>query len=107
MIFTQRSIDYLDRVHRAVDTGALGRDRLTNHCPECDEDLTWLDASGDEHVAVTIPGTEDANGVRDVAVVIACEGYWVIDPAAVGLDRGQWQSWDTLPDNATGDDFRD
>jgi len=26
-------------------------------------------------------------------VLVGCEGYWMVDPAAVGMERGNWQDW--------------
>jgi hypothetical protein len=27
------------------------------------------------------------------AVVLGCRGLWIIDPAALGMDRGRWEDW--------------
>ncbi len=68
---------YLDAV------AVRGFGALTQHlkrvCPEC---------------GVEPAGTDEASAhalTEDGHVVIGCEGYWVIDPAAVGLDPGGWK----------------
>jgi hypothetical protein len=70
---------YLDTV-RAADTTAIARWR-TRTCPECQDILTADGQYPDGHVVV--------NG----AVVIGCEGYYVIDPAALGQPDPHWADW--------------
>jgi len=62
----------------------------TGACPECgravaEEGLSFDDDGAAAHV--TIRG----------AVVLGCEGYFVVDPAEVNLDRGLWQDWRETP----------
>jgi hypothetical protein len=84
LVFDRRTREYL----RAVQW--TGPDRLrpwrTVFCTECGrvingDGLVTDDADGGGHVVI------------DGAVVLGCEGYWQIDPDAVGLDRGGWDDW--------------
>lgn len=47
-------------------------------CPECGR------YPDDDHVLITVNNR--------TCVVIGCEGYWTIDPATIGLPRGNWQA---------------
>jgi hypothetical protein len=71
---------YLAAVIRALmrhDTTV--QPHLSPICPECDE----------------VPEPEDGlHVVLGAAVVIGCEGYWVIDPNLVGIHRPTWQPLD-------------
>lgn len=49
---------------------------LSPICPECGQ---LADAEGGLHV------------VLGAAVVVGCEGYWVIDPNTVGIPKPNWQ----------------
>lgn len=81
MIANLELIDYLTRVVRALDTNTLHPDaRRTRRCPECDEDVKFVHDTS--HV---VWARED-----DVVLIIACEGYWVINPNLVGIDKSQW-----------------
>ncbi|MFK0015704.1 hypothetical protein [Streptomyces sp. NPDC091027] len=48
-------------------------------CPECDFDVSWND--NEDHVVV------------GSAVVIGCEGYYVVDPNVVGVPTPDWCDW--------------
>lgn len=82
MILTADDALYVHQVATAIDAGELARVDLTNWCPECAMPVT--DFGNDGHVAVAV----DPHG--HVAVVIGCEGYWVVDPAKVGRERKNW-----------------
>lgn len=75
---TATTEEYVVAVVRAL----LAGNELTVQrvCPECGR-RPRLDGSRD-HVLVCINGLE--------VVVVGCEGYWCVDPAEVGLSRGQW-----------------
>ena len=80
----ERTRDYLRRTRQA-DPSVLAPWR-TPSCPECGgtpgpDGLAAAD--GGDHTHVMLRG----------AVILGCEGYFVVDPAAVGLDRGQWKDW--------------
>jgi hypothetical protein len=91
MIFDINSARYVLRVTQAVMSGTIAPDELTNVCPECDQKITRWENDG--HAAV------DTNfGPEPVRIIIACEGYWMVDPTRVGLDRGDWMS----PDECAG-----
>lgn len=71
------SATYLAAVVKADEAGAPWPGYyLTPNCPECGRDVTEL---WDEDHAMVGPW-----------VAIGCEGYWTVDPASVGLDRGNW-----------------
>ena len=97
MIISLETADYLKR---AVDTITAGKVEipLTDTCPECGDKLdSWLAASDEAHLVMQT--TSDT-----YAVLVGCEGYWVINPGLIGLPRGMWQDWTDNPlgDEATG-----
>jgi hypothetical protein len=51
---------------------------LTPTCPECDE--RPYDDEGDDGSHIVISGF----------IVIGCEGYWAINPNALGIDHPNW-----------------
>ena len=62
--------------------GRVKPQHLTDVCPECDERQTY--AFNDAHLVVPLPG-------GGVAVIVACEGAFVVDPRLVGIDAPNWQ----------------
>jgi hypothetical protein len=80
-------IDNLSVMTHIVDGKYTGP--FTNTCPECGDHVD--DITDTEHVVVTLTG--------DVtAIVVGCEGYFVIDPNLVGIDSDTWQDWRKLPE---------
>ncbi len=82
--FDARTIAYADAVMAAyddtnVDRWSLGLSRV---CPECGANTETMTSEQDE-----------AHRMVDGWVVVGCEGYYLCDPALVGLDRGQWTDW--------------
>ncbi len=63
---------------------------LTPRCPECEHDAEDM---SDSDLAAHI--------IIDGFVVVACEGYWVIDPNAVGIDSDSWGDWTEADDEPT------
>jgi hypothetical protein len=53
---------------------------LTTTCTECDH----------EPIA---EGTEREHGMLGDFVLIGCEGYWLINPNAVGIYNENWYDW--------------
>jgi hypothetical protein len=78
--------EYLRRV-RYADPATLAPWR-TRVCPECEGVIT-----GDGFVPDEATGGEFAHVVVDGSVVLGCEGYFVVSPAVLGLDPGQWEDW--------------
>jgi hypothetical protein len=84
-MFDERTRRYLRAVRLAAPaTIAPWR---TNYCPECGDEVAGggliLSGAEDERPHVLIRGI----------VVLGCEGYPIISPAALGLDPGQWEDW--------------
>lgn len=67
----------------ATDTSTIGLRRV---CVECDETVSRMTRSERERHAV-IPLVEED------WVLVGCEGYWHVDPAVVGMERGDWNDW--------------
>lgn len=67
---------------------------LTTRCPECGSDFADLDEAYEDTEHIIVLTTSDTT-----AVVVACEGYFVIDPNLVGIDAPNWQNW---IDNVSG-----
>lgn len=57
--------------------GRVKPQHLTDVCPECDERQTY--GYNDAHLVVPLPG-------GGVAVIVGCEGAFVVDPRLVGID---------------------
>lgn len=96
MIITRELATYLEAVTVAVTMQGKTEIPLTTTCPECGVDLE-LDDTDAEHMLIKT--TSDT-----VAVVVGCEGYWVIDPALVGVGylAPNWSDGTALGDEATG-----
>lgn len=78
-------INYLTRVVNALDTNTLHPDApRTNRCPECDEDVRLHDSG---HL---VWAREPFPSEAEIVLIVACEGYWVINPNLVGIDNSQW-----------------
>ncbi len=90
MLIDTKSAVYVLAVAAAV--GGLRPEVLTDQCPECGTILGRLEH--DYHLVVPMPDA-DPKG-REVAVIIGCEGYWVVNPALVGIDAPNWGSFAPL-----------
>jgi hypothetical protein len=77
-------VDYLTRVFAALTTEGGHPLKTTDQCTECDTSLLDDDFELSAHWIMWDPQSQ-----RHV-VVIACEGYWLIEPASVGLDNEMW-----------------
>jgi hypothetical protein len=84
-VFDEITRDYLRRA-RLADPAVIAPYRAAL-CPECDE----LPAGADG--LVPCDGGTHAHVVIDHAVILGCEGFFVIDPAVIGMDRGSWEDW--------------
>lgn len=84
-MFDERTRAYL-RAVRLAGPATIAPWR-TNHCPECGNEVSGggLILAGAEAGSphVLIRGS----------VVLGCEGYPIISPAALGLDHGPWDDW--------------
>ncbi len=81
---------YLLAATTALATGAPVP--LPWRCEECKK---FPDRSDGEHLTFLMP-----NGT--VVVLVGCEGYHHIDPAALGLERGNWQTVEQCEADAAG-----
>ncbi len=75
------NLTYLTAVIAAVDD--LPEEAITDVCPECGEQQT----TGENHAVIV----REEDGLAVLVLAIGCEGYWVIDPALVGLNAPDWQ----------------
>lgn len=80
-MFDEQTRDYLRRVRQA-DPATLAQYR-TETCPECGDPV-----EGDG--LVLCDDGEFAHVVLGGSVVLGCEGYWVVNPAVLGMDAGSW-----------------
>lgn len=85
---------YLRRVVELLDGGLSGR--VPTRCPECEAEMDLSTEYG--HIVWRHPDT------LQLYVVIGCEGYWCIDPARVGLPRGNWMAPDDQATIVTPDE---
>lgn len=58
----------------------------TATCPECGDSIQG-------NGVVVTPDGAAAHVMAGGAVILGCEGYFVISPAAVGLEPGLWHDW--------------
>lgn len=98
MLMDLERAQYLLAVVTAYGEGKLGPELLTDRCPECNEVVNCFDR---DHILI------DRGNGNPPAVIIACEEYWVIDPAAVGIPRNNWSDWRKLPFDPTSENFND
>jgi hypothetical protein len=85
---------YLTAVANAILRDGAVLPGAGDRCPEC---LNHINAFDQEHAVIL----SDAG----VIVVIGCEGYHVIDPALVGLDRGNWMSVEEMHADDAADGY--
>lgn len=71
-------IEYAKTLDPQAPGAALEND-LTERCPECDQVPTGYDTH--------------YHKMHDGNVIIGCEGYYVIDPAKVGMGSGNWMDF--------------
>jgi hypothetical protein len=89
MKVTLEIAEYIHAVARALTDGRKFR-QMTNVCPECGDRVDLSNDAGDHVVFDTDPNDRDG-----LVIIIACEGYWVIDPREVGISgHDNWMSVD-------------
>lgn len=88
-----RAARYASMMQAALLKDLIDPSQLTSVCPECGDQMVI--GATDEHV-VMIDSEETE------FVLIACEGYWVMDPRIIGWDRENWQPNGALGDAVTG-----
>jgi hypothetical protein len=97
MLVTHDLVRYVTAAHEAlVIRGNPNSVATTSTCPECGSEFdSRVDAMSDNdgaHLILELSG--------DVfAVIVGCEGYWVINPALIGIPADNWQP------NALGDEL--
>lgn len=102
MLITRRTATYLLAVVTTIETDRTDL-ILTDTCPECNETVNIFDTN---HLVVEQhPDVFTGPTHLDAWVIVGCEGYWVVNPATVGLPIEMWQDWTALPDDITPDDF--
>ena len=96
---------YVNAIAELLNAGTLpATASRTNYCPECGTDLMTPDDFYMDHVVWRDESAPYAPNLMypDPVVIVGCEGYWVIDPAVVGIDSPNWSDWraDILDDLA-------
>jgi hypothetical protein len=76
---------YARAVDAAVTSGRLSGP-FTSSCPECGSDFSDTDEAYEDNEHIILALASDT-----YAVVVACEGYYVINPNLVGIDSANWQ----------------
>lgn len=66
---------YIERATEAVQSWRLSAPRT---CPECGTWAGHLGEADTTHVVIVGPG-------QVLHVIVGCQGYWTINPAALGL----------------------
>ena len=86
---TEQYVRQVRRYYAAAENERLAElhASMSQRCTECGVHALVMSAEQrDAHVLI-----EDAFG--ELWVIVGCEGYWLVDPALVGMDRGAWQDW--------------
>jgi hypothetical protein len=86
MIFTVETAQYVYNVTTALASGKT-LPQMTNVCPECNDRLGFFNTG--EHV-VFDTNPEDRGSIDALVIIVACEGYWMIDPNLVGIPSEGW-----------------
>lgn len=77
---------YAEAVDAALTSGKL-TGPLTTTCPECGCNFSDGDEVHEDSEHIIIATTSDT-----YAVVVACEGYFVVNPNLVGIDCPNWMA---------------
>lgn len=77
-------LDYAERVDAGLAAGTLDT-LLLSRCPECDDNFSNRDAAYADTHHIIVATTSDT-----FAVVVGCEGYFVVDPNLVGISMWMW-----------------
>jgi hypothetical protein len=77
---------YAVAVDNALTAGTINPP-LTTRCPECNDDFSDIGAARADYLHIITATTSDTT-----AVLVACEGYYVVDPNLVGIDAPGWSS---------------
>lgn len=75
---------YLFRIAQAVKKGQHVNAPMV--CPECSKDAEYVKNEAD-HIVIC----QSEKGVDLYYVIIACEGYWTVDPNDYGVPSENWQ----------------
>ena len=77
---------YAEAVDAALAAGRISGP-LTSTCPECGSHFADIDEAYEDTEHIIIATTSDTT-----AVVVACEGYFVVNPNLVGIDSPNWSA---------------
>jgi hypothetical protein len=77
-------VEYLTRVFAALTSDEGHQLKTTDHCTECDDRILGDHFELSAHWIMWDPQTQ-----RHV-VIIGCEGYWLVNPASVGIESEFW-----------------
>lgn len=78
--------DYATKADEAIQAGRY-TGPLTARCPECDAYFGDVDEAHEDTEHILAATTSDT-----FAVIVACEGYFVVDPNSVGFDSPNWSA---------------
>lgn len=96
MIIDADAALYVYKVVTAIGAGNIRGTALMNTCPECNDVIHPL-SCGDHVVTMFHEDPTDPQSPERLAVVIACEGYWCIDPNSVGIQVRGWMDPNSEP----------
>lgn len=85
MMLTVELAEYLLAVTKAWEQHALPESQKLDWCSECGDPIADMFAALGQH------GVIFGQAGRDF-IVLGCEGYWQVDPSAVGIEKPSWQS---------------
>lgn len=91
MMLTARLSAYLFKIGQKLYRGEYVPALMV--CPECDTKAADMGLDhADQHILIDQKIYNNNNKYKVIRyVVVGCEGYWVVDPAKLGLPRGNWQ----------------
>ncbi len=76
--------EYLSRVYATLITEGGHVLKTTTGCTECDTEILADDFETSAHWIMWDPQSQ-----RHI-VIIGCQGYWLVEPASLGMDNDNW-----------------
>lgn len=94
MILDLANAEYIALVAAKFQAGELAPNATCAECGVTIDARARLAAEDVGHIMIQRTEGDPMTGTDQFLMVIGCEGYWHINPEAVGLPRGGWMTMD-------------